>query len=485
MKFNTRKLKYGTASVIFTALMIVLVIVLNIFAQFMTDRFSLKVDMTQSGQFSLSDDTKELLASLEDEIKIYILSTASAMEKGGQSSRALEMIQRYNTHSGGKVSYEFIDPNKNPQFFEKYPKAIGSQARALVVEGKERYTIIESQEFEYYYSKSSNSVANKIYYQSEELLSSAILYVSSPETSNAGFVTGHNEEDLGTLSEIFNGNNFEVTDVNLLRGVPEEINNLVISAPKADFTAEEIKALESFLSIDGNNLYVFWGFETPSLPVLERYLSEWGFGFPSYLVCDEKNSYAGQAAIVVAEIAEGELTENEIINTELQGDKLLLLPRTRPVNIIFSEKGSNKTLPILETAKSAYGKLISPEKPLQTASRESGDISGPFVTAAVGMRQLGNSAKEGFSQVFVFGSQLFASEQISEISHSYNDELLTELVTYANPDTLVMRISPKVTESYDLNIKTGQALLIKIFLYGFPVLILAAGIIVFVIRRRK
>ena len=126
MKFNMRKLKYGSASVIFTALVIAIVIILNIVAQVVSDRFSLKVDMTEEGQFSLSDSTLKMLDGIEDEINIYILSTEVNMEKADQSQRALEMIQRYNTHSGGKIKYQFIDPNKNPQFFEKYQKATRS-----------------------------------------------------------------------------------------------------------------------------------------------------------------------------------------------------------------------------------------------------------------------------------------------------------------------------------------------------------------------
>ena len=480
-----RKLKYGSAAVIFTALVIAIVIILNIVAQIVTDRFSLKVDMTEEGQFSLSEQTLTMLDGIEDEINIYILSTEINMEKSDVSKRALEMIQRYNTHSGGKIKYQFIDPNKNPQFFKKYQKAIGASQKALVVEGKERYTVIESSQFAYYYGDGTQNEANKIYYQSEELLSSAILYVSSLETSNAGFVSGHDEEALSALKNIFKGNNFEVSDVNLLNGVSAEINNLVISAPKSDFTADEIAALDNYLKIDGNNLYVFWGFETPTLPALERYLAEWGFEFPSYLVCDETSSYAGQPVFVISELPMTELTKNGIINRELQGDKVLILPRTRPINILFDSKSFNQVLPIMQTAKTAYGKLISGDKQLTTVNRESGDVPGPFTTGAVGMRALGTNGNEGYAQVFVFGTQGFAADEVMEISHAYNDELLTELITYANPDTRVMTIKPKVTNKYDLNVTTSEARIFTVLLFVYPALLLIAGIVVFILRRRR
>jgi len=479
--FNARKFRYGSASTIYVALFVAIIIVLNIFAQFLTDRFSLKIDMTTTGQYSLSEDTKEMLKGIEDEINIYILSTQAAMENNLTSKNALEMIQRYNTASGGKIKYEFVDPNKNPQFFEKYPKARNSQARALVIEGKERYTVVQSAEFAYYISNSSgNSDPYKVYYQSEEKLSSAILYVSSPEVSNAGFVTGHNEAEVKALETIFKGNNFETQDVDLLSGVPAPVNNLVIAAPMADFTADEITALENYLSIDGNNLYVFWGMNTPTLPTLERYLAEWGFQFPTYLICDESNSYMSPAFPLA------ELMKNDLINSEAQGQLMPIFPRTRPINLAFTEKSYNRVVPLMQTMKTSYAKLLSAEKPIEVLTREGSDVAGPHIVAAIGERMLGTTGGDGIARVVVFGTEAFADEEIAGIQRAYNNTFLTQLVTYSNPDTLTMAIAPKVVSSYDLNITEAGAKVLQIVLiYVIPLLILAIGVFVFIRRKNK
>ncbi len=472
--FNARKFKYGSASTLYIALFVAIIIVVNIFAQFLTDRFSLKLDLTTTGEFSLSEDTREMLSGIKDEIKIHILSTQAGMENNEKATRTLEMIQRYNTYSGGKVKYDFIDPNKNPQFFEKYPKARNSQVRTLVIEGPQRYTMVESAELE------GNKNANKVYYQSEEKLSSAILYVSSPEVSNAGFVTGHNEAKVGALETIFKGNNFDTSDVDLLSGVPAQVNNLVIAAPASDFTAQEISALEKFLSIDGNNLYVFWSTQTPALPVLERYLAEWGFEFPAYLVCDESNAYMSQ------QIPVGESVKNDLIDNKAQGQLMPIFPGTRPVKLLFTEKGYMRTVALLQTQKTSYGKLLSTDKPIEVLTRESGDISGPFTVAAIGERALGNTGNEGVARVCVFGTEGFANEEVVAIARAYNNTFLSQLVTYANPDTLTMAIKPKVVSSYDLNITESGAKALRIVLIGvIPFLIIAIGIFVFIRRKNR
>lgn len=477
LNFNSRKFKYGSASTLFVIVFIALVIVVNVFAGFLTDRFSLKLDLTESGQFTLSEQTKDMLGEVNEDINIYILSTRAEMEKNQYSKNALEMIQRYGSHSGGRIRYEFIDPNKNPQFFDKYPKARNCKPRALVIEGPKRYTVVESQEFAY---TISGSKSNKIYYESEEKLSAAIMYVSSDEVSSAGFVTGHNETEVPALLDIFEGNNFETASVDLLSGIPEGINNLVIAAPTADFSVDEISALESFLARDGSCLYVFWSISTPKLPVLERYLAEWGFEFPTYLVCDESSSYMSEAYVIA------ELTENDVVDKELQGQLMAISPLTRPVNITFTEKSYMRTLEILRSAKTSYGKLLSADSPIKVLGRESGDIKGPFTVAAIGERALGTSGTDGISRVAVFGTSGFASSEMTEISRSFNNTLLTRVVDYANPNTLTMQIMPKVVSSYDLNITEAGTRVVQIILvYIIPILILAAGVFMFIRRKNR
>ena len=475
--FNARKFKYGSASLVYVALFVAIVVVFNIFAQFLTDRFSLKLDMTESGQYSLSKDTKEMLSEIDEDINIYILSTQAAMENNLQAKNALEMIQRYNTESGGKIKYQFIDPNKNPQFFEKYTKARNAKARALVIEGPERYTVVESAEFAYTLGENNTS---KVYYQSEEKLSSAILYVSSKEVSAAGFVTGHNEGEVAALETIFEGNNFETSEVDLLSGIPASINNLVIAAPKADFTAEEIAALDKYLGIDGNNLYVFWGMQTPTLPVLERYLSEWGFEFPPYLVCDESKAYMTPAFPVA------ETVKNDLIDEKMQGELMPIFPRTRAIKVTFTEKSYMRVVPLMQTQKTSYAKLLSTEKPIEVLTRESGDVAGPHTVCAIGERALGNSGTDGIARVIAFGTEGFADEEVVGIQRAYNNTFLSQVVTYANPDTRTMAIRPKIVSNYDLNITEGQARLFNVLLvYILPVLILAFGVFVFIRRKNR
>lgn len=474
--FNSRKFKYSTASTLFIALFVAAVIIFNILAGFLTERFSLKLDMTSEGKYTLSDQTTEMLKSLSGDVNIYILSTRAEMEKGDVSRDTLETIQRYASASGGRVSYEFVDPNKNPKFFEKYPDARNSDKKALVVEGEKRYKVLQSSEFVYQYSE----ISNKTFYQTEEKISSAIMFVSDGKELAAGFVQGHNEVVPTALANIFEGNNFTLSAVDLRFSVAEEITNLVIAAPTVDFSPEEIANLESFLSRDGANLYVFWDSETGSLPVLERYLSEWGFSFEPYLICDEKESYTSPDVIVAS------LYDNEIVDAESQGELMAIFPNTRPIKLDFvGEEGYMRTVPLLASSKSSYGKLLSSDKKISTLSKEKGDVSGPFVVASVTERLIGSMGRDGLSRVLVFGSVAFTADKYAGIQRAFNNTLLSDTVSYSN-DMKTLYIMPKVESSYDLDITEGTIRALQIILvFVMPLLIFALGIFVFIRRKNK
>ncbi len=474
--FNKKKLKYGSISSVFIIFFVIVLVLVNVLASFLTERFSLKLDLTSEGRYSLSEETKELLGEIDEDVNIYVLSTRATMEKGTISNHIVETLQRYNSESGGKISFEFIDPNKNPAFFEKYPKARGSQDKALVVESEKRYLVVESAEFAYTYGDNEN----RVYYDTEEKISSAILHVISDEVSTAAFVTGHNEAPAKMLSDIFAGNNFGKEEIDLLKGIPDDVNNLVICAPQADFAEQEIAALDKYLAEEGNNLYVFWGVGTQPLPLLEQYLSEWGFAFEPQVICDETNAYSSEYYIIPEVVGE------KFADKEAQGDYIVISPRTRTVKLLWAERGLGFTTEILRTQSSAYAKTLSADTPIKTLKRESGDLPGPFTVAAMSERLTSASMDAGHSRVFAFGSADFVSEETAGISRAYNSRLMSQIIDYANPNTLTLAINPKVDITYDLNITEGGASLLRILLnYVLPLLIIAGGVFVFIRRRNR
>ena len=70
MKINKKKLKYGTAAAVITVVVIAMVVLLNVIVTMLGDRVNMKFDLTPGGNFEISDETKDYLASLNEDVEI-------------------------------------------------------------------------------------------------------------------------------------------------------------------------------------------------------------------------------------------------------------------------------------------------------------------------------------------------------------------------------------------------------------------------------
>lgn len=459
--FNKRKFRYGSASVIFVAIVVALVVVLNIFADFLTDCFSLKADMTEQGIYSLSDKTKEVLREVKTDVKIYILAPQAEMETDESMRQMLETIGRIKTESGGHVDFEYVDTRKNPQFVAKYPKVRNATVRDLVVESSKRYIVLDSDKF----TGTSEQSKNKLFYRTEEDIAAAILYVTAEETVKAGFVTGHNEDIPEALYEHFEYNNFEIdTAVDLFNGVPEGITNLVISAPKFDFEETEIKNLENYISKPGNNLYVFWNYEASELPVFERYLAEWGFEIEAQYVTDKTNSHQDSAYVYA------ELLETNVIDKNLQGQSVIIAPYLRPIKLVKPQDGYTWTTEIAQTFDTSAV----------------GEQAGPFTAVAIAERSTSSGMSAETSKIVVFGTHVIAERTIAALPRAFNNTLLARTVDYLNPNTKTLELSPKAEISHDLAVSKGEIRAISVVLIGIiPVIFIALAVFIFIRRKNR
>jgi ABC-type uncharacterized transport system involved in gliding motility auxiliary subunit len=73
VRFSGRKLKYGSMTIVFTVLFIAAAVVLNILVNVATERFGLRLDLTDNRMYEISDETKLFLQNdLKENIKIEV-----------------------------------------------------------------------------------------------------------------------------------------------------------------------------------------------------------------------------------------------------------------------------------------------------------------------------------------------------------------------------------------------------------------------------
>ena len=108
--FQSRKFKGGAYATVLSVIVIVLVLFINLAAK----QLNLTFDLTSQGRYSLTEETKEFLKGIQDEITIYYL---------GETDTQLELFEKIAKQfpkTCSKITLEFKDIVKNPRFASQY-----------------------------------------------------------------------------------------------------------------------------------------------------------------------------------------------------------------------------------------------------------------------------------------------------------------------------------------------------------------------------
>ena len=142
--FKTRSFRVGGYSVFATLILIGIVVLVNVAVNAIPKRYT-EIDTTAMKLFTLSEETRELVRGLDQDITIYWLTTDPDESIGN-------LLDRYEGLSS-HIKVQQIDPDENPNFIGKYDLSYYAN-NSLIVDGGDRfryvkYTDIYVTEFDY------------------------------------------------------------------------------------------------------------------------------------------------------------------------------------------------------------------------------------------------------------------------------------------------------------------------------------------------
>ena len=145
--------------------------------------------MTSSKLYSLTQDTKEYLKTLDKDIAIYVIAS-----EGSVDSTVSETLKRYQDGSD-HITVEYKDPVKSPTFYQQFTDSSVSSGSLIVVCGEQSRVIDYSDLFEsdIDYTTYTSTVTG---YDGEGQITSALQYVTSDSMPKIYQVQGHGETTL-------------------------------------------------------------------------------------------------------------------------------------------------------------------------------------------------------------------------------------------------------------------------------------------------
>lgn len=242
---------------------VILAISLTVIVNWLGARRWARTDLTSTKIYTLSEKSENILADLDDEIRVVVFMTPAT----SMFDQVNELLERYKAASD-KVSVEYIDPEREPLKTTQLAEQFGVQVADTVVFvlGDRTKYVTSDQMAEMDYSGMQYGQGPTMRaFKGEEQFTSAILSLVAPDVPKVYFVTGHGEatlegggptdRSLTVLGDTLTRDNIEVADVSLLSGeVPADADVLAIVGPTRAFTESEISALDAFLDSGGRLL---------------------------------------------------------------------------------------------------------------------------------------------------------------------------------------------------------------------------------------
>lgn len=356
--FGGRDVKYG--SIAATGVLLVLAILVGI--NWIASRQNKRWDLTEASQFSLSEQTQQILRSLDRPVAFRVFYVGSADEHR-------DRLTEYTYHSS-QVDVEYIDAERNPLVAQQHEI---TSVPTFVIEYDGRTERAQS--------------------GSEQTLTNALKRVIEGQPKKIYFLQGHGEADpngtdsagYSALVEALRTDNFEVEPLTLAQqgAVPEDATIVVVAGPKTDLLPAELDALRAFLRRGGKLHLLIDPPErgtAPDVTGLIALAGEWGVTVGDNLIIDA--SGLGQmlgtdASVPVAMPAPHPITNNFRVMTAF--------PLSRSVTPVEGGVDGRVAQPVLQTSPQSWAETDLAE--LYASGRpernlESGDIEGP-VTMAV------------------------------------------------------------------------------------------------------
>jgi ABC-type uncharacterized transport system involved in gliding motility auxiliary subunit len=110
--------RFGGTSVIYTIVFLAALVVVYILVR----NANLRTDLTQSDTFSLTAETRTAIAALAADPNVPPVKILAfyGQSQAGRRDRDTLLFEDYQQTSNGKITFEFIDPERTPQLLEQY-----------------------------------------------------------------------------------------------------------------------------------------------------------------------------------------------------------------------------------------------------------------------------------------------------------------------------------------------------------------------------
>lgn len=501
-----KRFKYGALSVTVTVIFVAAIVLINIIFNMMLDRFYITADLTDNSMYSIDNTTVDYIKGIEDNIRLTVTVEESDFENAGSYYKQVSEIVKTFAANNPKITAQYLDLDSNPAFYSSYGATL--TAGSIIIESEKtgrnviitpndylspKYSFngneITAETYSMYYQLgygSSGALTVEYYAAAERCFLSGIMNVTNDDPVRVAVLT----EDYGASSptalvSMLEANAYIVEELKLssVEKIDSDIDFAILFAPIYDLSNDDLNKIDIWLDngckYDKNFMYVAAS-TVDVLPNINAYLKDWGLSMDSGYVY-QTNDYAfnGGSTYQILEFKEGDYSGGVDTQTkQTQGD------RFKPIELLFDEYSIYKT----EAIVSSYeGSVVAPFDGLDGFDPSKAERSGAFPVVAGSSKTFYEGVEPHQSRIYAVSGHYILDRSFMEAAYLNNSDIFLNIFNFASgKDNVEISVSPKSFSVQTFEITASQVRAITIvFAVAVPLLVVAAGVVVIVRRKRR
>lgn len=511
-RFSRKTLyKHGGYSIALTAIAIVVVVLINLLFAALGNRVSLKVDLSFTGENSISEENAEFIKSIDKEVSLSVCATKEDYEggymdlyakqyfgvydKGGYYAQTVRLIDLYN-EMNSNITVEYLDLGSTAgsaiisefpsisygDIIVRYTNSDGN-ATSKVVGFDDIYSYENASGYGYYYTITANKL--------ETALSSAINSCISGKSKTAALLKSCSESDI--FDALFGSNlklnNFEITEItdNVITNIPNDIDQLYIVYPTRDLLPDELLVINNWLYNEGNrgkSLIFIPGTSVANIPNLTEFLTEWGISYTDGILYETNSSNHAASSPTTLAAFNNQTDLDGILNSS----KYFFLGNNLPMEATYETHSTKTTNVMVSTSDTVVAAPLGIDETEWKPTSDYDQKSYANLIITKDSDVVGDSLKTSY--VAAFSSFDFIYSQWAQYSHLANMDTALNTASYIagfDTDNQLLFIDKTATvESFaDQISKKGVAIILIIFMVIVPIVLVATGIVIWLRRRNR
>lgn len=464
-----------------TSASVILLLAILVGVNYVATRQHKRWDLTEGGQFTLSDQTRKFLDGLKAPVDIKVFA------KDTEFPRFRDRLEGYQ-YASSQVKVEYIDPDKQPALARQWQV---QQYGTIAVDHAGRIERITS--------------------DTEQDITNAIVKAVEGGEKKVYFTQGHGERDTtsadqrtgyNAIASALQRDNFSVEPIVLAQqqqGVPADAAVLVIAGPKTDFLQPELDMVSRYLDKGGKLLLLLDprdGADAAPLTGLVALAHAWGIDAGDNVVVDVSSVGqmlgAGPSVPVVAQYADHPITDDFGLITAF--------PLARSVTPVDGGVNGRVAQPIAMTSAQSWAETdfagVFGGTPV-SRDAGAGDKEGPItLAAAVGIDAPGapepppatpdqpapEAPRKPQTRIVVFGDSDFVTNAV--LGTQGNRNLFLNALNWVAQQENLIAIRPKQAGDRRVTMtEDQQRRVLYLSVLGLPLAVAALGVWVWSRRR--